>query len=177
MFATALVVSYLLYYIHFNAQIGGQIGGLLLGTGRHGNGFTPVALLGDIIKWQGWVIIPLALGGIVLLLRRRQNSSPNGGGRERVSGKLVLVGWLLACIPLATTALFDRDTIRYNYLALPALCICGGLAMQWLAARPAPLRLGSRHFRAGAVLVGVIVVVAIVNIALVWGDLVFYHYH
>jgi len=192
-FAVALLISYLLYYIHFNAQIGGQISGLLNGTGRSGSGFAPLALLGDVLKWQGWVIILLALLGIVLLLRRHDadSPSPKGGGRDgefnnsspkegkedtrAFAARLVLVGWLLACIPLAASALFDRDTIRYNYLALPALCICGGLAMQWLAAWP--FSLGGRRYRAGVALVAVVVVVAVVNIALIWGGLIFHQYH
>ena len=181
-FAVAVIISYLLYYVHFNEQIGGQIAGLLHGTGGHGNGFTPVALLGDILKWQGWVLLPLALVGIVLLLTGRYCTAhtptqPPPTGEELRVRTLVLAGWLLACIPLAATALLDRDTIRYNYLALPALCICGGLAMQWLAALPGVVRLGSRQLRAGTALVGAIVVFAIVNIALIWGGLIFNQYH
>ncbi len=181
-FAVALLISYLLYYVHFNAQIGGQISGLLHGSGGRGNGYAPLALLGDILKWQGWILLPLALVGIVLLLTGRYSTAgtrtqPPPVGEELIIRTLVLAGWLLACIPLAATALFDRDTIRYNYLALPALCICGGLAMQWLAALPVTTRLGGRQLRAGVALIGVVGVVAIVNIALIWGDLVFYHYH
>jgi hypothetical protein len=178
-FVAALIISYLLYYIHFNDQIGGQIAGIINRTAPRGNGFSLIALLGDFIKWQGWVILPLGLLGIVLMIRGgrqgRDKSRPYSGaeGDNQVDGaRLLVLGWLLACIPLAFSALFDRDTIRYNYLALPALCICGGLAMQWLLRLPALHSLRSR-----IALVSLIVVLALVNFAAIWGDLIFNQYH
>jgi hypothetical protein len=90
---------------------------------------------------------------------------------------LVVGGWLLACAPLAATALFDRDTIRYNFLALPALCVCAGVALQWLCSLPRKITIGKMRVRLGAVAAAGLVGLAAAYTLATWGNLIFNQYH
>lgn len=176
-FAAALLVSYLLYYVQFNEQIAEQARSLLNGGGKSSRGWDVPRLLLDILKWQGWVILPLAaLGGVLLYRRRNANSQSQATDPRPPTPNplyLVLSGWLLASVPLAATALFDRDTIRYNLLMLPALCILAGFALQWLAGRLPVLSLGKARIRPWPAFMGL----ALLYTLIIWGDLVYNQYH
>jgi hypothetical protein len=90
---------------------------------------------------------------------------------------MVLVGWLAACVPFALTALSDRDTIRYNFLALPALCICAGAALQWLMSRGPDVQVGTVRARSGVVVAAGLLMLAVLYAVGVWGNLIFNQYH
>ncbi|HYP41288.1 MAG TPA: hypothetical protein VEX13_13095 [Chloroflexia bacterium] len=174
-FAAAILISYLLYYVHYNTQMAGQFSNLLSGGSRgEGRSYDLLRLTGDIVKWEGWVILPAALGGVALLFLRR---SGRQGVIYHAPTALVVGGWLLACIPLAATALFDRDTIRYNFLALPALCICAGVALQWLCSLSRKVSIGKMRLRLGVgAAVGLMGLAAVYMLA-TWGNLIFNQYH
>lgn len=162
-FTASLVTAYLLYYVHYNTQIGGQVANLLSGGKQYQQAeysvrFDLRGLLGDVLQWQGWVILPLAGLGCALLTRR------GAGAAASQPARLLLVGWLLAGGLLTIFGLLDRYTVRYNIILLPALCICGGLALQWLAQRS---RLAA----------GLVVGLAATYTLLLWGDLVLRQYH
>jgi hypothetical protein len=177
-FAAATLISYLLYYVHYNAQIVGQLSSLLSGGSRGGGrSYDLLRLAGDIVKWEGWVILPAALGGVGLLFLGRSGRAERQGVINHAPTVLVVGGWLLACIPLAATALFDRDTIRYNFLALPALCICAGVALQWLCSLSRQIAIGKMRVRLGVVAAAGLVGLAAAYTLATWGNLIFNQYH
>jgi hypothetical protein len=177
-FAAAMLISYLLYYVHYNAQMVGQFNSLLSGGNRgEGRSYDIFRLAGDIVKWEGWVILPAALGGLGLLFLRRSGRTERQGMIYHAPTALLVGGWLLACIPLAATALFDRDTIRYNFLALPALCVCAGVALQWLCSLSRQIVMGKMRVRLGAVVAAGLVGLAAVYTLATWGNLIFNQYH
>ncbi|HEX9989841.1 MAG TPA: hypothetical protein VGE45_15370 [Chloroflexia bacterium] len=174
-FAAAILMSYLLYYMHYNAQMEGQFSSLLSGGSRGGGrSYDILRLAGDVVKWEGWVILPAALGGIGLLFSGR---SKRQGVINHAPTALVLSGWLLACVPLAATALFDRDTIRYNFLALPALCVCAGVALQWLCSLSGRIAVGKMQVQLGMVAAAGLLGLAAVYTLATWGNLIFNQYH
>jgi hypothetical protein len=176
-FAAAILISYLLYYVHYNAQMAGQFSSLLSGESRGGGrSYDLLRLVGDIVKWEGWVILPAALGGLALFLRRTDRTERQGAINYAPT-VLVMGGWLLACVPLAATALFDRDTIRYNFLALPALCVCGGAALQWLYSLSRKIAVGKMQVRLGMAAAAGLVGIAAVYTLATWGNLIFNQYH
>jgi hypothetical protein len=175
-FAAAIFIAYLLYYVHYNAQMAGQFSSLLSGGSKGGGrSYDILRLAGDIVKWEGWVILPAALGGVGVVFLRR---SRRQGVKNHGPTALVVGGWLLACVPLAATALFDRDTIRYNFLALPALCVCAGVALQWLCSLPRQIAVGKKMpVRLGVAATAGLVGIAAAYTLATWGNLIFNQYH
>lgn len=166
-FVSTLIAAYLLYYVHYNAQIGGQIANLLSGGKQYHSAefsirFDLPGLLGDVVQGQGWVILPLAIvGGLLLLLQRNTLLAAEG---DNTATRLVLLGWTAAGLLLTASGLFDRYTVRYNMILLPLLCVWAGIALQWLAGR-------SRSLAGGLLLA------AATYALVVWAGVVLTGYH
>ncbi len=155
----ALLASYLLYYVHYNSQIVGQVQQVLSGKGGAAGTATLASITGELLAWQGWVILPLAVAGLVLL-------GQQGADRWRVG---LLAGWLAAGLLFALLELRVKDTVRYNYLLAPALSLLAGVAAGWLGDRAA-----SRERK--AIVYALLVGAALGYCLLVWGDLIFGSY-
>ncbi len=155
----ALLASYLLYYGHYNSQIVGQVQQVLSGKGGAASPATLAGIAGQLLTWQGWVILPLAVAGLLLL------------GQQRADRWLVvlLAGWLAAGLLFALLELRVKDTVRYNYLLAPALSLLVGLTAGWLGDRAASR---GRRVAVYTLLVGA----ALGYCLLVWGDLIFGSY-
>ncbi len=138
----ATLLAFLLYYVHYLDQISQQVqnilsGGKLYHSAQFSHGFKLPDLLADVLRWQGWVILPLALLGVICLLRVR-GALPDTN-EDYSAAKLLLIGWSLAGVLLTATALSDRFTVRYNMMLMPLLCVWAAIALVWLAQRSRPL--------------------------------------
>lgn len=181
MFGTAVGLAYFLYYIHFAADMIAQVRGIIERTNPPGPRFTPSALLADVVHWQGGALL-LAVVGLILWLARARHAarlhpaSPASFRNPQSAVRIVLASWLLASVPIAASALFDRDTIRYNLLALPPLCVVGGVALAGLAALP-PVRIAGRRLALGGLLAGALGGGAVLYTLALWATLIIQQYH
>lgn len=164
--AGAVILSFLVYYVHYLSQMSLQFqniisGGKLYHSAEFSYGFSLPDLLGDVWRWQGWVIVPLAgLGIIVLLIGRVKLDWAD----EDAGARLVLFAWSLAAVLLTATGLFDRFTVRYNLMMMPLLCVWAAIGLVWLAQRSRPL---------AGVTLGLAALYAIIS----WGGGVLVWYH
>jgi hypothetical protein len=140
--AGATLLSFLLYYVHYLDQMSLQIqnilsGGKLYHSAQFSFGFKLPDLLADLLKWQGWVILPLAvLGASCQFFGRETEVEETEDGRTEA--RLLLIGWSAAGVLLAATGLVDRYTVRYNMILMPLLCVWAAIALSWLARRSKP---------------------------------------
>ena len=176
-FVAAVILAYALYYVHFNAEMIAQVRSLVQRTAPPAARFTPGALLADLARWLGGAAGIAALGAAGGLLRRGRPAANalTPGWRSPVG--LVLIGWLVACIPLAASALFDRDTIRYNLLALPPLCVVAGITLADWAGRFAPRAVAGRRIQPGVLLAGALGGLTALYTLAVWTTSVLRQYH
>ncbi|MDQ2809466.1 MAG: hypothetical protein M3Z04_21535 [Chloroflexota bacterium] len=176
-FALTVVLAYGLYYVHFNAEMIAQVRSLVQRTAPPGARFTPSALLADLVRWQGGAA-GIALLGLIGWLGGHAGvwTAADAPGWRSPAG-LVLIGWLLACIPLAASALFDRDTIRYNLLILPPLCMGAGIALAGWARQFAPRVVAGRRIQPGVLLAGALGGLTALYTLAVWTTSVLRQYH
>ncbi len=176
-FTATVALAYGLYYVQFNLAMVAQVTGLVQGTAQHSARFTLGALSADLARWLGGAAVIAAGGAGCRLLRRgRPPTDRNAPGLRSPVG-LVLTGWLLACIPLAAGALFDRDTIRYNLLALPPLCVVAGVALAALARNLAPRMMAGRQIWPGTLLAGALGGGSALYTLAVWTTSILRQYH
>ena len=176
-FAGAVLLAYGLYYSHFNAEMIAQVRSLVQRTAAPNARFTPGALLADLARWQGGAAGIAALGLIGWLGGRAGVWTAASAPGWRSPTALVLSGWLLACVPLAGSALFDRDTIRYNLLILPPLCVGAGVALAGWARHFAPRAVAGRRTQPGVLLAGALGGLTALYTLAVWATSVLRQYH
>ncbi len=176
-FAATVILSYGLYYVHFNAEMIAQVRSLVQRTAPAGARFTPGALLADLAHWLGGAAGIALLGALSWVGARAGLWTAADAPGWRSPTGLVLIGWLLACLPLAASALFDRDTIRYNLLALPPLCVVAGITLADWARRFAPWRVARWRIQPGVLLAGGFGGLTALYTLAVWTTSVLRQYH